>query len=132
MIKEIWLSIHLVSFAIGAGSITTAYARDLYFKFHPELLNKKGGLFVVPFLLNFSFALLVVSGFGLYLQDSHAYNQSPAFFIKMIFVAFLLGNHLLINIYLRKNKEKLKIIYNISEYFSLFGWYFIAIISVFI
>lgn len=132
MIKEIWLSIHLIGLIIGAGSITTACARDLYFKWRPELLNKKGSLLIIPLMLNISFVLLIISGFGLYLQNPQEYNQSQAFLIKMFFVVLLLGNHLLINAYLRPNKEKFKTIYNFSEYFSLLGWYFIIIISVFI
>lgn len=132
MIKEIWFSIHLIGLVIGAGSITTAYVRDLYFKWHPEFSNKKGSLFIIPLMLNISFVLLIISGFGLYLQSPQEYNQSPAFLIKMFFAALLLGNHLLINAYLRPNREKFKTIYNFSEYFSLLGWYFIIIISVFI
>lgn len=129
--EKLWLIFHIIGTVFGAGSVTTAYARELYFKKHPELLAKRGSLPVITPLLNIGFGLTIISGFGLLLQDpDHA--SSPVFWIKMGMVLILLANHIAINSYIRPRRETLPTLALISDYVSLLGWYAIIIVSVFI
>jgi len=127
-----WLFLHLSGFVIGAGSVTTAYARELYFKFFPHESGKRGALRVISPLLNIGFTLLIISGFGLYLGNPQKFNSSPAFLIKMGLVILLLVNHIAINAFIRNNKEAYKLLHYFSEYFSLLGWYLIIGVSLFL
>lgn len=132
MTENIWLIIHLFGVVIGAGSVTTAYARELYFRWRPEHAHERGLLPVISPLLNIAFALVVVSGFGLYIGDAEAYNASPIFWTKISLLGLLLLNHIFINAYVRPSREKLKVLTMMSEYFSLIGWYALIAISVLI
>lgn len=130
--KEFWLSIHIIGVIIGAGAVSTAYARELYFKWHPKELAQKGSLPIITFLINLGLGILIISGFGLYLINPGYYNNSSEFITKLVLVGLLIANHLTLNIYLRPNFKKLPKIAIASDYFSLIAWYGITIYSIFI
>ncbi len=130
--EKLWLFLHITGFILGAGSVTTAFAREMYFKYHPSEASNKGSLRIISTLINTGFAMLIISGFGLYLQDPQKLNSSPAFLIKMGLVILLLVNHIAINAFIRSNKEAYKYLHTISETFSLLGWYLIIAVSLFI
>lgn len=128
----LWIIIHVTGVIFAAGAVTTAYARELYFKHHPEEAASRGRLPVVSTLINIGFVLVILSGFALYLEDSAEHNAESAFWIKMGAVALLLLNHIAINAFLREQKEKYRLAAAFSDYFSLFGWYGILILSYFL
>lgn len=132
MAENIWLIIHLIGVAIGAGSVTVAWARETYFRVRPQEIEKKGKIVVIPLLLHTAFALTLISGFFLYLESTSFYNQSLIFQIKVMFFALLLLNHISINLFLRARAGSMRRLYMLSEYFSLAGWYFLIALSVFI
>ncbi len=123
---------HIAGFVIGAGSVTTAYARELYFKVFPHESAKKGSLRVISPLLNIGFALVIISGWGLYSLHPQKYGTSPAFLIKMGLLVLLLINHIAINAFIRNNKEAYKFLHIFAECFSLLGWYLIIAVSLFL
>jgi len=123
---------HIIGTVIGAGAVTTAYARELYFKWHPAEMHKRGSLPVITWLLNIGFALIIISGMGLFGRDPNMLTNNPGFILKLVLVGLLLANHILINTWLRSKKETFTTLSTISDYFSLLGWYAIIIISVYI
>jgi hypothetical protein len=128
--EKFWLLVHITGVIFGAGSVTTAYARELYFKKHPQDIEGKGFLPVIKTLLNIGFVLVIVSGIGLYFQTPTELNANPLFWVKMGLVILLLLNHILINLHIRANKHKLRGLHIFSEYYSLVGWYLIIILGV--
>ncbi len=130
--EKVWLTLHLFGLVFGAGSVTTAYAREVYFAKYPEQIAKRGSLPVITPLLNIGFLLMILSGLGLYLGNPARYNASPLFWFKMIAVAVLLLNHLFHNSFIRPQRDSILSLSKISDYTSLIGWYLIIILSVFI
>jgi len=130
--QELLLFIHFIGIIFGAGSVTTAYARELYFKKHPEEISKRGSLPVITPLINIGLALLVLSGLGLYLENPGQYNQSAAFLIKTILVIVLIANHIFVNAYIRPRHAQLMALSKITDNISLYGWYAIIAASVFL
>lgn len=132
--EQLYLFMHIVGFILGAGSVTTAYARELYFKWHPEEVSKRGAFPIVTSLVNIGFALIFVSGLGLYFLHTEDWGFPPPlwFGLKMLFVAVLFLNHLFLNLYLRSRRSRFVVLSTISEYVSLLGWYVIIGISLFI
>lgn len=130
--EKFWLFLHLIGFVIGAGSVTTAYAREIYFKVFPHEAEKRGSLRVISPLLNLAFALIIISGWGLYLENPQKYNSSPIFLVKMGLLILLLINHIAVNAFIRNNKAAYKLLHYFAEYFSLLGWYLIIGISLFL
>lgn len=130
--EKFWLALHLIGTAIGTGAVTTAYARELYFQYHPEKKDQRGSLPVITPLVTLALALVIISGFGLYLRQPSFYAQSTAFWIKMGLVAVLIANHIIINNYVRPRHQQLPTLAAISDYVSLVGWYLIITVSVLI
>ncbi len=128
--ENIWSFLHIVGTVFGAGSVTTAYWRELYFKKHPEEISKRGSLPVITPMLNAAFLILILSGFGLYLAHPEDYNNSPGFVFKIVAVIILLLNHVAINAYIRPRRESMIMLSKISDSISLFGWYVIIWLSV--
>lgn len=129
--EKFWLAIHIFGVVFGAGSVTTAYAREIYFKKHPELIAKRGSLPVITPMINIAFALVILSGIGLYLPNATELNKNPAFLIKMGLVLLLLVNHIF-HTALRSKRDQYKLLAAVSDYFSLYGWYAIIIAAVFL
>lgn len=130
LMEQFWNFMHLVGTILGAGSVTTAYARELYFKKHPDEIHRRGSLPVITPMLNAAFLLLILSGLGLYVVRPDQYNSSIAFIAKIFVVVLLLLNHVFINSYIRMRRERLMLVSKISDFISLFGWYVIVALSV--
>ncbi len=127
---SVWIALHIFGTVIGAGAVTTAYARELYFRSHPEEIAKRGSLPVITPLLNIGFAVIILSGFGLYLANPAEFNASTGFIIKIALVLVLLLNHVFLNAFLRAKRSELKTLSVVSDYVSLLGWYAIIAVSV--
>ena len=120
----------MIGFVIGAGSVTTAYARELFFKNHPEMAKDRGKLPVITTLINIGLGLVFISGMGLYLENPTYYSNSPGFILKMVMVLILLLNHTVINVYIRPKHGKGSLLATFSDTISLYGWYAIIVVSV--
>lgn len=130
--EKIWIILHFVGVVLGAGSVTTAYARELYFRWHPEHHPRRGILPVITPLVTAGFILVILSGFGLYGLDAQNLSASPLFLLKIGLVVGLLLNHIILNAYIRPRYAQMQAVGRVSDYVSLVGWYVIVIISVFL
>ncbi len=130
--EKLWLFVHEVGIIFGAGSVTTAYARELYFRFNPHQMHGRGYLPIISIMINIAFALLIISGFGLYMTNPQKYNGSSYFGMKIVLIIILLVNHVAINAFIRGKKNEMKFVHTVSEYISLLGWYAVIAASILI
>lgn len=97
--KWIVLMLHLFGFGIGLGSVTIADI--LFFKFLKDFRISEFEadiLHTLSQVIWFAFAVLIISGFGLYLPDAKELNQSGKFLAKMAVVGVILVNGIFLNI----------------------------------
>ena len=97
--KWIILTLHLFGFAIGLGAVTITDV--LFFKFLRDFKISEFEsdiLHTLSQVIWFALAVLIISGFGLYLPQMDVLNQSGKFLAKMAVVAVIVVNGIFLNI----------------------------------
>lgn len=97
--RNLFLLLHIVSFAIGLGGATIA---DIFFfKFLKDFRISEAEsetLDTLSRVIWVALGVIVVSGVGLYLPNAEALNQVPKFLVKMIVVGVLIVNGIFLNL----------------------------------
>lgn len=97
--KWIVLMFHLFGFAVGLGAVTVTDI--LFFKFLKDFKISEfeaDVLHTLSQVIWFALAVLVISGFGLYLPEAQELNQSGKFLAKMLIVGIIVINGVFLNI----------------------------------
>ncbi|HEY4521528.1 MAG TPA: vitamin K epoxide reductase family protein [Candidatus Paceibacterota bacterium] len=97
--KNIIVMLHLFGFGIGLGAVTITDV--LFFKFLKDFKISEFEadiLHTLSQIIWFALAVVIISGFGLYLPEIQELNQSGKFLAKMIVVAIVLINGIFLNI----------------------------------
>lgn len=93
--------VHGMAAAVGVGAATVTDA--LFFRFLKDLRiseEESGILRTVSQIIWLALAALVITGFGLWLPEAEALNQSPKFLAKMAIVGVIIANGALLNLWI--------------------------------
>lgn len=97
--KNIVLILHFFGFSIGLGAVTITDI--LFFKFLKDFKISEFEADVLHTLSQvvwFALAVLIISGFGLYLPEAQELNQSGKFLAKMVIICVIVLNGIFSNI----------------------------------
>lgn len=100
--------IHLLGVALGVGGAT--FSDVFFFKFLKDFRISEWEADVMHTFSNiiwFALAILVISGFGLYLPNSERLNQSPKFLVKITAVSVIVVNGALLNLLIAPKLAKI-------------------------
>ena len=97
--KNIIVMFHLFGFGIGLGAVTITDI--LFFKFLKDFKISEfeaSVLYTLSQVIWFALAVVIISGFGLYLPEMQELNHSGKFLVKMFVVGVILLNGVFLNI----------------------------------
>lgn len=107
--RELFTLLHLAAVAVGVGGATIT---DIFFfRFLRNLRISNGEaktLRVLSGIIWIAIIFVVLSGVALYASDPARYNGTPKFLAKMIIVAVILANGLLLNLYISPRLSEIK------------------------
>lgn len=144
--KWIVLMLHFFGFAVGLGAVTVTDI--LFFKFLKDFKISEFEADILHTLSQtiwFALAILIISGFGLYLPEAQELNQSGKFLAKTLIVGIIVLNGIFLNIaispklvkisfekkynYGEGKFRKLRKFAYISGAISLTSWYYASALS---
>lgn len=98
--KKIITTVHLFGMAIGVGAVTIT---DVFFfsflKDYKISEQESGVMDMLSRVVWVALFLVIVSGIGLYIPQSEILNASPKFITKMMIMAIILANGIVLNIF---------------------------------
>lgn len=107
-IKHPLIIIHLIGFALGVGGATI---NDMmFFRFLKDYRishEENAVLKILSQAIWFGLALSIISGFGLYLQNIEALNESSKFLLKVVVVGVITLNGVFLNLSIAPHLVKL-------------------------
>ena len=101
--KAITTLLHVMGMAVGVGAATVADV--FFFRFLKNLRVSRQEASTINVLSGVIWAALIVAiitGLGIYLTDPARYNATPKFLVKVLVVAVIFCNGLLLNFYLSR------------------------------
>ena len=137
---QLLIILHLIGLAIGVGAATVADIMVFRFlkDFHISRWETKV-LKTVSIMIWVGLAILILSGIGIYLQNTVRYNFTVKFLVKMVIVGIIILNGILLNLYITPRLVKLdfadhqlsfvKRITFASGAISMTSWYTVLILG---
>jgi len=107
-IKHPLVMIHLIGFALGVGGATINDV--MFFRFLKDYRishEENEVLKIMSQVIWFGLALSIISGFGLYLQNIEALNESSKFLLKVVVVGVITLNGVFLNLSIAPHLVKL-------------------------
>lgn len=99
--RRIYLAQHLFGMALGLGGVAvTDYISLKLMKSFPLSTREAVIMKSISRVIWFGLVIAIVSGFFLYLPAAERLNESPKFLMKLIVVAVILVNGLVLNLYI--------------------------------
>jgi hypothetical protein len=110
--KSITTLLHVMGMAVGVGAATVADV--FFFRFLKNLRVSRQEASTINTLSGVIWAALIVAiatGLGLYLTDPGRYNETAKFLVKVVVVAIIFCNGLLLNFYLSRRLTNISFVH---------------------